>query len=187
MNNLNRILSILISFLLFFNSSLFTLIYSLKLLEIKCSANNEISFNDIIDDEKIDPENLHVLSLPLSNADCKINNLVWTDENEFILNGHYCDVVSKRIAGDTLILIYIHDNAEDELKTVYSKYIQNQDTQNHPMKYFNILFSFLTNVVLQNIYELNPPSEKFNNYFITNHTLLTLNPEIPEPPPKYHT
>lgn len=176
-------ISILLSTLLFFNSSLFTIIYSIKVIELSFITDFKIRLNE----ENTDNENFFACGvnlLKLHNGIAGNDNIKWLDDNEFTLNGKYCDVISRRNVNDTVYIFYINDNEEDELNNTAAAHFQKEENKNPEMKYFNILFSFLSNAICTAYAEFCTPSSN-NSYTNTGiNNLSSNNSDIPSPPPR---
>ncbi len=175
--------SILLSTLLFFNSSLFTIIYSVKVIELSFISSFKIRLiEENIENENFNYEGVQLIKLPAKNPGHP--NIKWIKENEFTLNGRYCDVISRRLQNDTVYIFYINDHEEDELNNTAIAHYQNEDGKQPEMKYFNILFSFLSNAIGSSYTDLYAPS--FSTTYI-NYPLPDLNnisSDIPSPPPR---
>ncbi|MEO8514785.1 MAG: hypothetical protein ABI543_14605, partial [Ignavibacteria bacterium] len=140
------VISILLSILLFFNSSLFTIMYSVKALELSFITPGKIRLAEANnEDENFYFENVCILKIAPNSVHTQ--NIKWLDENEFMLDGKYCDVTTRRSYNDTIYICFIYDHEEDELNTAATAHYQNEPGKNAAMRYFNILFSFLSNAI----------------------------------------
>jgi hypothetical protein len=97
------------------------------------------------------------------------------------------DIACKRVVNDTLFLFCLQDNEEDQLIKNVTEHYENEGQKNPQMQYFNILFTFLSNVLVPNN-NIEFPVETTQGYF--GNCLYQISwviIDIPPPPPRQHT
>jgi hypothetical protein len=140
---MKKLFVILLSLLLFFNSSLFVIFYQVRLIELSLDIQEKV--------QNLDPEALstEIVLIKLSEKDLNTNpDVKVISEDEFSYNGYMYDVAFRKTSGDTVYLFCINDVKEDELLGNLITHFENTETKNEKMNYFNILFSFLSNAMI---------------------------------------
>lgn len=181
---MKRFSVIILSLLLFFNSSLFIIFYSLKTLEIKQYSKSKIQLLRLseLHDSQFSSE-ITVIKI-LTNSPVLNGSLQRINEEEIIFNGHFFDIICERIAEDTTYIFCVQDYEEDELLRTFIVHFENEKNNSQEMQYFNILLSFLSNAINQSFScEFHLDLEQ--NIFPCQSKLICMGiPDIPSPPPR---
>lgn len=178
--------TILLSALLFFNSSLFTIIYSVKVIELSFISNAKIKLiEENCENENYYADGVSVIKYAANSLNDK--NITCLSDDEFIMNGRYCDIISRRYCNDSVYIFFIYDNEEDELNSAATAHYNKEAGKSAEMQYFNILLSFLSNAICNTGYDCTPPVTKsvFSSGNITH--FHSDKPNIPTPPPKVNS
>lgn len=182
---MKRIVISILSILLFFNSSLFIIIYSLKTLEI--AQNTKSNIQHLRSDEFCDNEISQEITVfkTTANDTCSGQKIRRVNDDEIIYNGYYFDIICEKAADDTLFIFCVQDYEEDEMLRALIVHCEKQEDRNKELQYFNILFLFLSNVIYQNYsyeFPLNIEQCVSARDSILNCTKLI---DIPDPPPRF--
>lgn len=175
---LKRITLLLLSFLLFLNSSLFIMIYQVKLLGVEYDIRNRIS---LLDEESSDTYLIKLSNKELSDP----REVVFLEEDEIIYRDNLYDIAFTKVSGDSTFYFCLQDRREDELRRALITHFSNTEKQDEKMQYFNILFTFLSNVLVPDLGYDFPPESQLAAITESSATLCRLIMDIPPPPPKY--
>jgi hypothetical protein len=174
---MKKIVIILLSFLLLFNSFGYVLVY----FEVKQSLRDDAfeKMKDYISEEDLDIIVLNKQDLLPHNIEC-----IFLNDNEIKYKGKLYDIYRKHEEGDKLILYCLNDEKENTVEKIFSSYIEDLNTKSSGQPALrNILktkisvgitpqhSSLFTNQIIEFI--------RFNNI-----SLIINFKEVPTPPPK---
>jgi hypothetical protein len=180
---MKKLVVILLSTLLFFNSSLFIILYSGLIFEATQEAKEKVFCANICSPS----DNFKIIKHKKGeeNSSSAFSNL---ENDEIVYNGFLYDVIYRDTTGDTVNIYCYEDAKEDQLVRILITHVKNEDTETAagglPMQYFNILFSFLSNALVPQVTEDFPVMTSTPVSNIEAAKLSRGIREIPVPPPR---
>ncbi len=176
---MKKLVVILLSTLLFFNSSLFIILYSGLVFEATKEAKEKINNAAVCSPDgnfttikyRKGEENSPLASNKLSG-------------DEVVYEGFMYDVIYRDTTGDTVNIYCFEDAKEDQLLRILFTHLQNEDSGNPPMQYFNILFSFLSNAIVPQVAADFPVMTSTLVFLSETAKLSRGTCRIPSPPPR---
>jgi hypothetical protein len=181
---MKKLLIILLSTLLFFNSSLFIILYSGLIFEATKEAKEKIASANICSSN----EDFTIIKHKKSeeNSSSAFSNF---NGDEVVYNGFLYDVIYRDTTGDTVNIYCFKDAKEDGLLRILITRMENEDSKSAsaglPMQYFNILFSFLSNAIVPQVSCDFPVITSMLVFLGETAKLSRGIHKIPAPPPKY--
>lgn len=174
---MKRVTVLLLSFLLFLNSSLFIMMYQIRLLGVEYEIRNRIS---LLDEESPDTYLIRLSKKELSDP----AEVVFLEEDEIIYRDNLYDIAFTKVSGDSTFYFCLQDKREDELRRALITHFADTDRQDEKMQYFNILFTFLSNVLIPDHSHEFPPLAQFAAVTSGSASLCRVIMDIPPPPPR---
>jgi hypothetical protein len=171
---LRKVLSISLIFLITFNAGGYFFIYfqlENKFKEIaKQNIKEYISINEL---EKI-----------ILNTKSDFIDYERISENEILYHGKIYDIHSEEIRNDTIIIYCLNDKNEDILRNAFTKYLNNQNSDDDISSVSNIIKILITLALEPNIdkYNQNQFHDNFSLFFYVIYQKTNI--EIPSPPPR---
>ena len=176
---MKKLIVILLGLLLFFNSSLFIIIYGLRIAAITKDVNEKMLV--------LNPDNMVsqtvLFKVPLSDPSLS-GTLQRLNETEFMMDGFLYDIALQRIVKDTIYIFCLQDNEEGALLTNVLSHYENEGNKNPEMQYFNVLLGFLSNALVPQINIFSPNRTSVEYIRTPESATCVAFHEIPAPPPK---
>ena len=119
---MKKIVIILLSFLLLFNSFGYVLVY----FEVEQSLKEE-AFEKM--KNNISDEDLYIIALSKQDLLLNNNGCIFLNENEIKFNGKLYDIYRKYDLGDKIILYCLDDEKENTVEKIFSSYIEDLSTK----------------------------------------------------------